>query len=232
MKLPFWGTIFTIAGVIVLCILGFWQVHRLQWKSGIFAQINSQYEVVASDHRLSLGFLPEEVGFKRGYITGTFDYENTILIQPRVHDGSVGYHVFTPLLVSDGQGEVVLVNRGWVPFDWDQSKNIVVGEVKVVGVLRRSPQFSSFVPENIPDDNLWYRLDTEQISKVKGIEKISPNVLYVEDGIIEGAEYPVASATRVSISNNHAQYTFFWFSMAVAMIVIYVLRFVVPQVRS
>ena len=108
MKLPFWGTIFTIAGVIVLCILGFWQVHRLQWKAGILAQINSQYEVVASDHRLSLDFLPEEVGFKRGYITGTFDYENTILIQPRVHDGSVGYHVFTPLLVSDEQGEVVL----------------------------------------------------------------------------------------------------------------------------
>lgn len=230
MKLPFWGTILTIVGVIVLCALGFWQMHRLQWKAGILAAVNSQYEVVASGNRLLLGGLLGEVDFKRGYITGTLDYKKTILLQPRVHDSDVGYHVLTPLIVKGGDG-VILVNRGWVPFDWDVSRDIVAGEVKVVGMLRRPPIVSSFVPENIPDKGVWYRIDLEQIAKVKGIEKIMPNIFYSEENIIKGHDYPVASATRVNISNNHAQYVFFWFSMAVAMIVVYVLRFIVPQMR-
>ncbi len=229
MKLPFWGTILTVFGVFVLCSLGYWQLHRLQWKAEILADMDAQYEVDAPNTPVSLDFSSDNVAFMRGYITGIFDYDKSIMLQPRVHDGEVGYHVITPFIVEEDIYSWILVNRGWVPFDWEKQSSTAGGEVKIVGMLRRPPKVSSFVPDNNPDEDMWYKVDVEQIAKTKGIEGVSPNIFYVEDDA-NGDKYPIASATRVEVNNNHAQYALFWFSMAVAMIAIYLLRFVVPIV--
>jgi cytochrome oxidase assembly protein ShyY1 len=43
---------------------------------------------------------------------------------------------------------------------------------------------------------------------------------------------PVPASIEVSINNNHAGYALFWFVMAIAMVVIYGLRFIAPQFRK
>ncbi len=229
MKLPFWGTILTVFGVFVLCSLGYWQLHRLQWKAEILADMDAQYEIDAPNTPVSLDFPSDNVSFRRGYLTGIFDYDKSIMLQPRVHDGEVGYHVITPFTVGGEIYSSILVNLGWVPFDWERPSSTEGEEVKIIGMLRKLHNVSSFVPENAPDEDMWYKVDVEQISRIKGIEGVSPNIFYVEDNA-GGDKYPIAAATRVKINNNHAQYALFWFSMAVAMIAIYILRFVVPIV--
>ncbi len=44
--------------------------------------------------------------------TGHFDREHEVLIRGRTVDGSVGFEVVTPLVLSNGTA--VLVDRGWV----------------------------------------------------------------------------------------------------------------------
>lgn len=233
MKLPFWGTLLTIVGVAILCALGTWQLQRLQWKTGILDAINAEYAVEASGAPLSFEDFSEDIDFKRGYISGNYMHDKTVLLQPRMHKGEVGYHVLTPFRVSREQGFVVLVNRGWVPLDWNELKNDEAhklgGVLKITGMLRSVPRVSSFVPENNPDQSMWYRIDLEEISDVKGGGPFALNMFYVETEGSRGQEYPIAAATRISPNNNHAQYAFFWFAMAVVMVAVYVLRFIVPQ---
>ena len=235
MKLPFWGTVLTIIGVAVLCTLGTWQVQRLQWKTDILDAIEAEYAVDVLKVPLSQDVLSEDIDFKRGHIEGTYMHDKEVLLQPRMHDGDVGYHVLTPLRLSGAQGIVILVNRGWVPFDWDALGDDKVrkpgGVLKVTGMLRSVPLVSSFVPKNIPEQSMWYRIDLEQIMMVRGLEDFASNIFYVEAESEGEQAYPIAAATRISLNNNHAQYAFFWFAMAVAMVGIYILRFIAPQMQ-
>ena len=43
MKLPVWGTILTVIGVVVLCTLGTWQLDRLAWKKDLIAKLDAAY---------------------------------------------------------------------------------------------------------------------------------------------------------------------------------------------
>ena len=52
--------------------------------------------------------------FQRVTVTGRFDVEHQFLLDNRTHDGNVGYEVLTPLERPSGQ--VVMIDRGWVPF--------------------------------------------------------------------------------------------------------------------
>ncbi|PCJ03246.1 MAG: cytochrome oxidase biogenesis protein Surf1, facilitates heme A insertion [Alphaproteobacteria bacterium] len=235
MKLPFWGTVLTIIGVAILCTLGTWQVQRLQWKSDILDAIEAEYAVDASENLLSQAMLSEEIDFKRGHIVGTYMHDKTVLLQPRMHDGEVGYHVLTPLYLSGAQDIIILVNRGWVPFDWDvlgdDKARKPDGVLKITGMLRSVPRVSSFVPENVPAQSMWYRIDLEQIAVVRGLKGVASNIFYVETEGADEKMYPIAAATRINPNNNHAQYAFFWFAMAVAMVGIYILRFIAPQMN-
>ena len=39
--------------------------------------------------------------------------ERTILLDNKVHGGTAGYYVLTPIRLADG-GAIVVVNRGWI----------------------------------------------------------------------------------------------------------------------
>lgn len=241
MRLPFWGSILTLCGVIILVALGAWQVWRLEWKRSVLDAVEAEYAVDARSVPLSQGSLGADDLFRRGYVEGIFLHDLEVHIQPRVHEGTVGYHVVTPLRLLGEHDDVLLINRGWVPVDAEFPKGAQVdrkeGRVKVLGMLRHAPVDSSFVPENTPEDDLWFRLVPAEIGAARNIMGLWPVVLYAEEerltgGIDAARDYPVSTATRVSPNNNHAQYAFFWFAMAAAMVVVYAFRFIVPQCAS
>ena len=97
MKLPLWGSILTICGVVTLVALGMWQVARLEWKQGILEAVAAEYAVDALTVALSRDALGVDDLFRRGYVEGSFLHDLEVHIQPRVHEGTVGYYVVTPL---------------------------------------------------------------------------------------------------------------------------------------
>ena len=106
-----------IVAIVSLCILislGTWQLHRLNWKEDLISVRQAEAARQPIPLKSPLTVKPEP--FRRIELRGRFLYTKEILVGPRSYHGSAGWHMVTPLrLIS---GEIVLVNRGWVPFSY------------------------------------------------------------------------------------------------------------------
>lgn len=235
MRLPFWGTLLTLGCVTILCALGYWQVQRMAWKRQILERLESVYAQDAALYALSDKDFSQIVTkenpyvFKRGFVNGTFLNEKTLLISPRTYKGVVGAHVVTPFEIENGH-QIILVNRGWIPQDDQRGLNKhfleISGRVKILGMVRSAPERNAYTPDNVPEKGQWYFLDVAQIAQYMGLQNVFSHILVLEG--IEGvkSEYPIVEGARLEISNNHAQYAVFWFSMAVVLIIVFSVRFV------
>ncbi len=161
MKLPFWATIFTITGVIILCALGSWQVKRLIWKTNLIERIQAEVTIDSS----AVAIAPEddlsEMLLKRGFLKGEFLHDKTILIQARTYKGHPGYHIITPFKMADYNDKIMFVNRGWIPVELTFEDDIVIkprGLIMITGALRPAPEYNSFIPKNSPSEDQWYRI--------------------------------------------------------------------------
>lgn len=229
-RIPFWGSVFTITGILVLCMLGYWQVQRHGWKQELIAKVDAQYEFDASDIPITLDDMRNYSGLKRGYLTGQYSHTKAVLLQPRTHDGIAGYEVLTPFRLDNEERLSVLVNRGWIPHERERPElflmDLPMEPLKITGMIRRAPRINAFTPENNALKDVWYRVDLNEISKHREVSLVSGVVFYVEMEERRIRDYPLPVSHRSSLRNNHAQYAAFWFSMAFFMVVIYWFRFI------
>lgn len=229
-RIPFWGTIFTILCVFVLCTLGYWQVKRFGWKLELIAKIDATYAVDASQVPLGADDIENYSGLKRGYFDGEYSHTKSMLLQPRTHEGIAGYEVLTPFKLKNHGAQFILVNRGWIPHERERSDlflmDVPMGDIKITGMLRRPPRPNVFTPDNDPQKGVWYRVDLNQIARFNKLDLVGHVIFYVESEEGRLKEYPLSSSNRTELNNNHAQYAFFWFSMAFFMLVVYWFRFI------
>lgn len=223
-QLPLWATLFTLAGLALLCALGTWQLKRAAWKDGLIAQrdaILAQPPAPYDGARLRAVTAGDDARFI-AYITlqGAYLHDRAILIGPRTRQGETGHHLITPLELDDGT--VILVNRGWtyratVP-------PAARAAIKVTGHLRTPETPNRFVPANDPARHQWHSLDIPAMARHMGIPALSPYILYAT------AEDPAASPAIphdlvTALPANHRAYALFWFTMALVLAGIYALRF-------
>jgi surfeit locus 1 family protein len=132
-------TLLTLAAVVAFVNLGRWQWNKGDLRAqeaAQFAQGSGTAEPLA-DRRL------EEVRrFQRVSVTGTLDPAHQFLLDNRTNQGRPGYEVLTPLY--PGNGDTILVNRGWVPFSGFREKLPDVsfesgGEVEITGRVDELP---------------------------------------------------------------------------------------------
>jgi len=131
---PRWLTAHVIAvvAVIAFVMLAFWQLRRLDERR----TFNHSVEQALQAEVIDLGAAPDE-GYVRVTATGTYD-PSVETLTLRSHEGTSGYHVLTPMVLTDGTG--VLIDRGWVPISYDTppvggSASAPTGEVLVTGIL-------------------------------------------------------------------------------------------------
>lgn len=225
MKFPLWATILTLAGLIILCSLGTWQLQRLQWKSALLQEIDSEYAKDPMDFELTyenLTRLEPQPTFVRGFAEGVYRHQDEIAVGPRTYEGQSGYHLITPFETLDNR--IILVNRGWVPPAYNKEKNITRPDLPIIikGTARKAQPSGLFTPQNVPELDQWYHITPEEISVAKNLQSVSAYILYAE----EGYESPISTATRWQPPNNHLHYALFWFTMAGVLLLIYYLRFI------
>ena len=215
-----------IAALAVLLALGTWQVNRLAWKEELIATIEQR---IASSPRP----LPE---IERLYSeTGDVDYWPAVVRGTFLHDreshflatwnGASGYYVYTPLELADGR--LVLVNRGFVPFDRKDSatrpQGQVEGDVEIAG-LARNPldgKPSWIVPDNDLAKNVFYWKDLSAMAARAGIDPARLVPFFVDAGVAPNpGGLPVGGVTMVDLPNNHLQYAVTWYGLAAALAVI------------
>ncbi|VVC86224.1 unnamed protein product [Leptidea sinapis] len=155
--------------------LGCWQVYRLNWKIELIdimqAKTNSEPVNMPLDFEelKKMEYCPVKV-------CGEFLHEKEFLIGPRAliendsalpSSGSLvsdprknqGWLVITPFKLSD-TGDVILVNRGWVPSHMRSKEkrlaSLVKGEVELTGTVRLTETRGPFMPKNNPEKGSWF----------------------------------------------------------------------------
>lgn len=109
-----WPLVVLFVGIALLCArLGLWQVDRLQQRRAA----NAAIEAARLAEPVDLTSTTRATDIAAGQAvsaTGTYDFDNQIVVMGRVLEGTPGVHVLTPLRLA-GSDRAVLVNRGFVP---------------------------------------------------------------------------------------------------------------------
>jgi surfeit locus 1 family protein len=220
-----WPTLFTAPAVLVLLALGSWQVERLFWKKDLIAQ---RQVAVAAAPVAAPRSLEEARGMEFHHVTdeGVFLHDKEIFLGATSEAGRQGYQVLTPLL--EAGGRTVFIDRGFIPAELKDANKRDAGQitstVRIQGLLRLPPvgNPSWFLPDNRPDLNYWFWVDIPAMIAADRLDRVAP--FYIDaDATPNPGGWPKGGVTRLALPNDHLQYAITWFSLAVALIVIYVL---------
>lgn len=214
--------VLTIAAVFVL--LGMWQLRRLDERTVINQTGESRISLPARD----LGELldteePSELEFRRVTLTGTFLPDLQVLIRSQVYLGSAGFHVVTPLVTDDGTA--VLVNRGWVPLDFEllppEELSPPAGVTTIEGWVHLTEQKPTFGPVDPPEGVLEVlnRVDVGRIGQQMPMDIAPVYVVLIGE---RGSDLPVPVALpSFTDQGPHLAYAIQWFGFAIVGLVGY-----------
>jgi surfeit locus 1 family protein len=222
-----WPTVFTAPALLLLLALGSWQIQRLHWKEGLIAQ---RQAAISAAPTAAPSTLEEARGMEFRHVTdeGVFLHDREIFLGATSEAGRQGYQILTPLL--EPGGRFVFVNRGFIPAELkDPAKRAagqIAGTVRVQGLLRLPPagRPAWFLPDNRPDLNYWFWVDLPAMSAAAKLDPDRVAPFYIDaDASPNPGGWPKGGITRLALPNDHLQYAITWFSLAVALMVIYFL---------
>lgn len=239
---PSWlGLLLTLVCMSLFIKLGLWQYHKAELK----IELQSAYkdENVAKLHAFPLHQLSvgdkrnDEWKYKHVKVTGVYEPKYQILLDNQVNDSNAGFHVITPLKISE-TNEYVLVNRGWIEGNAQHSDIPHVEtpseEVVVEGIVWLPSQRYFTLDENQAEakfSHVWQYLDIQQYQKKV---PIAVSVLMIKldknskaGGFVRNWEVP---AERIV---THLGYAYQWFGFTASAFLIFLyISFVKVGIQS
>lgn len=213
------------AGLLYAMIsLGFWQLDRAEYKDTLQQKIVERKKLAP----VGLEELPLSSESRRYYpvkIYGEFDSEHIFLLDNKILNGRVGYHVFTPLMIADSKS--ILVNRGFLMQGRtrDNVPDIETSDGKIMlqGLLDLTPPRGVVLAENVQETTRWpivlQYIDLDEISKILGYQ-LYDMVLWLNQDQTGSLEYDLPVLNLNSAKNNG--YAFQWFALSLALLLIYI----------
>ncbi|MDH7784823.1 surfeit locus 1 family protein [Ochrobactrum sp. 19YEA23] len=221
-----WGVVIASGiALIILLVLGTWQVERLFWKEALIASTNERIK------EPSLSLADMEKLYKE---KGTVEYlpvtvSGTFMHQGERHflstyEGAAGYNVYTPLMLEDGR--FVLVNRGFVPYEKKdpatRADGQLDGPVSITGLARDplSAKPGFFLPNNDIAKNIFFWKDWAAMAESADLPDINQVVPFFidADNKPNPGGLPIGGVTIIEFPNNHLQYAVTWYGLALALI--------------
>ena len=105
----------TFAGTLAL---GQWQLRRAAQKEAVQAELDSK-SILSPLTNVALAGLakPEDDLYRHAVLQGVWQPKYTVYLDNRSMEGHTGFWVMTPLALQ-GSGQIILVQRGWIPRDF------------------------------------------------------------------------------------------------------------------
>jgi surfeit locus 1 family protein len=209
--------LFGIAGLIAL---GVWQIERRAWKVALIDRVEQRLSAAPESMPApaswpAINATDDE--YRRVAITGRFLHDRETLVKA-VTDQGGGFWVLTPLETADGN--VVLVNRGFVPPERRDRATRRDGNsaapASITGLLRLTEPKGGFLRNNDPAGNRWYSRDVEAIAAARGLPRVAPFFIDADAAPNPGG-YPQGGLTVVKFHNNHLVYALTWFGLAILL---------------
>ena len=221
---PVIATLLTLTGVATLGSLGHWQQERLAWKTALQANLDAEFAKNADATPLSAADLSlrETSDVKRGVLKGKLDFTHQISLAGQIVDGKPVYHHLVPLLLKGGETVFVVMGYSSSPEPL-LTPGTRASTDKVTGTVRL-PQWNRFTPPNDPARNTWFRADPAEMSASLGLKNPAPALVYAEWHGYKLDALPFVPVEH-KLRNEHFNYMIFWYTMAVVLALIYLLRF-------
>ena len=203
----------------VLFALGLWQLQRADQKRDLVDQLQERRAMPVLDAANLQADLQQR--FRRVAVMGEYIRDHDVLLDNQIRDGVAGYTQLSPLRLAGGQG-VLLVNRGWLAVGsdrrWWPVTRVPIGLLRQEGILDRPARPGLQLGDSIVVADGWplvlLEFDALEVEQHLG-EPVLPLVLVAADQALPVA-LPGFGPQR------HLGYALQWFSLAFALLVIFV----------
>lgn len=207
-------TVFSCVFASLFIFLGIWQIDRAGEKSyrmQAFAEQQKKFP-------MQLTNLSSE--WSRVFVDGAYDPMHQILIDNQIHNGKIGYKIYTPFYF--GNNQIILVDRGWIPQGKSRNDlpniNFTSPNLRIIGALVKPQRGVVAGQELITND--WPRVSQTKSIKIISpafTEKILEMVLVLDPGSQFLAEY-IPIKPFVITPAKHYGYALQWFTMSIVLL--------------
>lgn len=214
-------------GVAICLLLSDWQWNRYEGRkdSNTIQSANMAQAPAPVAEVMPIGTAVSDANHWRSVTaTGTYDAGAEVLVRKRPMNNSNGFWVVTPLVTTNG--DVLVVNRGWVRADSDARSTPTIpppptGTVQVQGRVQSGTPFPNPLPTDLPVGQVS-TLDVAAIGATAG-----PNVYpgYIDLTASNPAQQPGLTpipAPEVS-EGSHLSYSLQWIAFAIMFVIGFVL---------
>jgi surfeit locus 1 family protein len=220
-------TLLVIAAVAVMVRLGIWQLDRLESRKAFNARVEAQlaqpeFELTTSNTDADL----ENMEYRSIIVRGRYDHSKQVVLRNQAWESQLGVHLLTPLIIDDGN-QVVLIDRGWIPFEdftsEDMAKYNETGLIEVRGMIRLSQSKAEIggrtdqIPEPGDDPLLaWNLVNVEGIASQTSYPFLP---VYIQQAPAPNWEgLPYRSVPKLELTEGpHLGYAIQWFIFAVIL---------------
>jgi surfeit locus 1 family protein len=219
-----------IPSVLALCLLGmlvslgYWQVGRSVEKQRMldeFALRTEDFPVEIDAKQQSAAGLE----FRSVIGKGRYDAGHQYLLDNRTHRGRAGYHVLTPLRISEDLA--VLVNRGWVAAGVrrDERPEVAVPEKEfsIQGIVAIPSENAFLLGTAGYESGGWPRV-VQRVELATMERQLGYALLPYVVELDREAPYGFVRDWQPYVGigpERHRAYAFQWFSLALGLVVIY-----------
>ena len=231
-------TVAAIAAALLTARLGWWQLDRAAQKTALQATLDERARLPAIDSLAGLASSAEAAvaqHHRAVHLAGRWSAAHTVYLDNRQHNGRTGFYVLTPLVLADGSA--VLVQRGWLPRDFEQRSRIATvptpgDSIDLVGRIAPPParlyEFNSSEAGPIRQN-----LDLDAFARETGLALRPLSVLLAESPASAGdglqRDWP---APAVGVAKNQG-YAAQWFGLSALIVVLYVwFQLIQPRRRA
>ena len=202
-------SIFVFFFISIFIALGSWQLVRLNWKNELLNKIDVSLKKEPVDLMTNV---PKD--YLKIKTSGVIDFDKQIYLYSLNEKGLPGFNVVNPIIINNKN---FLLNRGWIPFNKKNTKEINIFDHKtILGTLKKQTKASRFKPVNDVKDNYWFTLDRNDVFKYTN-KNFSPFIIYLNNNL----ELPKPRIITVNIPNSHKKYAITWFSLALSIFLFY-----------
>jgi surfeit locus 1 family protein len=209
LKNKFLFSVFVFFFISIFIALGSWQLVRLNWKNELLNKIDASLK---EEHVDLMTSVPKD--YLKIKTSGVIDFDKQIYLYSLNEKGAPGFNVVNPITINNKN---FLLNRGWIPFDKKNTKEIDFFDHKIIlGTLKKQSKASRFKPLNDIKDNYWFTLERSDVFEYTN-KNFSPYIIYLNNNL----ELPKPKIITVNIPNSHKKYAITWFSLALSIFLFY-----------
>ena len=217
--------VLTVATVLMVALtfsLGQWQLRRAAQKEALQAAIDTQKRLPALDGRALTAIENiADVLHREAVLQGTWQSAHTVYLDNRPMDGKTGFWVVTPLALA-GSTQSVLVQRGWVPRDFNDRARLPEvrtpeGLVTVAGRMAPPPS-KLYEFDGAAQGRIRQNLDLAAFGAETGLSLLPVSLLQTgaaSEGLLRDWPAPNTGVDK------HYGYAFQWFALCALLVGLY-----------